>query len=181
MRHDLKDLLVRCALVSPEQVHWAIESTRGSACTWLEALLLVGALDEEHVCQCVSTEVCLPRCDLQRLANLPEDVVRRIPMEVAVEHRVLPLWVEPDGDLRVAMIDPLDSEALEEVQFFAGRRLLREVAIATALAWALHHYHGMRSALWPRLTRSQSAGGVTHPTLLRAVPPSAAHGQGSGA
>ncbi len=157
MRTDLKALLIRHMLITKEQVDWATESTRGSRCTWLEQLLLLGVLNEERVCECVSMQVCVPRCDLRRLANLPADVVARIPAEVAVEHRVVPMWVEPDGDLRVGMLDPLDSEALEEVQFFAGRRVLREVAVATAMAWALHHYHGVRSALWPRVLKKSLA------------------------
>ena len=140
-------------LVTQEQIDWATEATRGSRCTWLEQLLLVGLVNEERVCECVSAQACVPRCDLQRLANLPIDVVARLPAEVAVEHRVVPLWLEPDGDLRIGMIDPLDSVAVDEVQFFAGRRVLREVVAATALAWALHHYHGVRSALWPRVMR----------------------------
>jgi Type II secretion system (T2SS), protein E, N-terminal domain len=150
MHSDLKELLIRHMLVTREQVDWATQSARGSRCTWLEQLLVLGILNEERVCECVSTQVCLPRCDPRRLANLPADVVARLPADVAVEHRVLPLWLEPDGDLRIGMIDPLDQAAFEEVQFFAGRRVLREVVAATALAWALHHYHGVRSALWPR-------------------------------
>jgi hypothetical protein len=164
MRNDLKALLIRQMLVTKEQIDWATEATRGSRSTWLEQLLLVGLLNDELVCAAASAQACVPRFDDRQMGHLPIDVVARLPAEVAAEHRVLPLGLEPDGDLRIAMIDPLDSAAIEEVQFFAGRPLLREVVRATALAWALHHYHGVRSALWPRVTRrSQPLAAVGAP------------------
>jgi hypothetical protein len=163
MRNDLlKALLLRQLLVTQEQLDWAVEASRAGRCTWLEQLFLVGVVNEEHVCAAVSAQACVPRFDDRKLGQLPIDVVGRLPAEVAAEHRVLPLAVEADGDLRVAMINPLDSHAVEEVQFFAGRPILREVVVASALAWALHHYHGVRSALWPRAQRrSQEMAAVS--------------------
>jgi type IV pilus assembly protein PilB len=150
MRCDLKALLLRQMLVTKEQIDWAVESSRGSRSTWLEQMVLHGLLNEERVSECVAAQACVPRCDLRRLAELPIAVVARLPAEVAVEHRVVPLGLEPDGDLLIGMVNPFDLEAVEEVQFFAGRPVMREVVTPTALAWALHHYHGVRSALWPR-------------------------------
>lgn len=163
MRNDLKALLIRQLLVTKEQIDWATDATRGSRSTWLEQLLLVGLLDEELVCAVASAQACVPRFDDRKLGRLPIDVVARLPAEVAIEHRVLPLGLEPEGDMRIAMIDPLDTAALEEVQFFAGRPILREVVRATALAWALHHYHGVRSALWPRVTRRSAPMDAVEP------------------
>ena len=163
MRYDLKALLIREMLVTKEQIDWAIDATRGSRSTWLEQLLLVGLVNEELVCAVVSAQACVPRFDDRKLGMLPVDVVARLPVEVATEHRVLPLALEPDGDMRIAMIDPLDTTALEEVQFFAGRPILREVVRATALAWALYHYHGVRSALWPQVTRRSAPMAVAEP------------------
>jgi hypothetical protein len=157
MQNDLKALLVRQSLVTTEQIDWAVDATRGSRCTWLEQLLLLGMLDEERVCAAISAQACVPRTDPRKLPHLPIDVIARLPAEVAVEHRVLPIGLEADGDLHIGMVDPLDSTAVEEIQFFAGRPLLRQVVPASALAWALHHFHGVRSALWPRVTRRAQA------------------------
>jgi hypothetical protein len=180
MRYDLKSLLVRRGLATQERVDWATEMTRGTDGNWLEHLVSLALVDEEKVCECVSTEVCVPRCDPLRLANLSHDVLGRIPSEVAVEYRALPVLLEPDGDLRVVMMDPLDQIALEEIEFFAGRRILREVVIATALGWAMHNYYGLRTALWPRGARrphlvvdhaekQEAAETVTPPEILRAL------------
>jgi hypothetical protein len=156
MRSELKELLIRQNLVSREQVDWATQTTQGSGCTWLEQLLLHGLVDEERVCEHASAQACVPRADLQRLGNIGPDVVARLPADVAVEHRVMPLGLESDGDLRVGLVDPLDAATVDEVQFFAGRRVLREALAASAVAWALHRYHGVASALYPRAPRRRS-------------------------
>jgi hypothetical protein len=157
--HDLQTLLVRHALVTPDQLTWAIGAARGGDRTWLEQLLLRGLVDEELLCRWVSHDLCVPWCNHAQLTALSYDVMQLLPTEVAVEHRALPLWVEPDGDLHVAMTDPCDPVAIEEVHFFAGRRLVREVAIASAIAWGLYHYYGVCTALWPR-TCSNASGGA---------------------
>jgi hypothetical protein len=144
-------------IVTAEQIEWAVESARANRSTWLEQLVALGLVDEERVCATISAQACVSRTDPRTLPHLPIDLVARLPAEVAIEHRVIPLGIEADGDLRVAMVDPLDSHAVEEVQFFAGRPVIREVIAASALAWALHYYHGVHSVLWPRsVTKTQT-------------------------
>lgn len=152
--------MVRREVITPEQLAWAIEAARGSRRTWLEELLLFGVLDECLLCRWVSSELHVPCCNATVLAELRDDVLQMLPADVAVEHRALPLGFEADGDLHVAMIDPCDAVALEELRFFTGRRLVREVAVATAVAWALHRYYGARTALWPRHGPTTIQGGV---------------------
>jgi Type II secretion system (T2SS), protein E, N-terminal domain len=148
MDRNIRTLLVRHALVSEAQIARAALFTHEGGTTWLEELLLSGLLDEERLCACVSAETGLPRCGREELAHLRDELVTTIPAEVATEHRVVPLGVQADGRLRVAMVDPLDSRAFEEVQFFSGRRLVREVALASSIAWALHQYFGAPVMRW---------------------------------
>ena len=54
--------------------------------------------------------------------------------------------------------------ALEELQFFAGTRVMREVVVPTAHAWALHRYYGVPSVLWPSTLESPA------PVLEAATP-----------
>lgn len=91
----------------------------------------------------------MPECDLHGLASVPPAIQALIPGDLAIEHRMVPIGLEPDGDVCVAMSDPFDLRAVREVEFFIGRRVLREVAASTPIAWALSAYYGARCALWP--------------------------------
>lgn len=147
---QLQSILVEQHLVTPDQMQYTLETAAGDGdFTWLELLLLWHLVEEQHVLVHIEAAAKVPRCDLERLSHIPHDVLALVPSDVAIEHRVVPIAVEPDGDLRIAMVDPTDEAAVEELEFFCDRRILREAAPATAVAWALHNYYGVNSALWP--------------------------------
>jgi hypothetical protein len=161
MSHDLKSVLLRNGLVSPELMNRAIAETSGTTTTWLEQLIKQRAVSEEAVAACAGRAAFVPLCDLDRLELVPNEIIAEVPWDLAIEHRLVPLAVEADNDLRVAMVDPLDEVANTELEFFLGRRLLREVAPARALAWALNKYYHAETALWP------ARGAVSNPAIVR--------------
>jgi len=135
-------------VLTDDQVGHAIPMARGTSTTWIEHLLLTGMVDDAEIAKRVGAYVAVPSCVLARLVAAPRDALQLLPMDMAVEHRAVPVWVEPDGDVCVAMVDPTDERALNELTFFTGRRVLREVARATGIAWALHAHYGADTALW---------------------------------
>ncbi len=152
MKRDLTmQALLDHDVISVAELDSAIHATRGTRSNWLEQLVLLGRLDEEAFCMCMSRALLVPRCDPRRLARIPRQVLQGLPLETILEHQVLPVWQDHEGDLHVAMVQPVDSVRWEEIQFFASgqRRLMREIIGPTAMAWAFHHYFGVESTLWP--------------------------------
>jgi hypothetical protein len=147
---DLQTFLIDQEIVTVEQVRHAVAATLGTDYTWLDYLLLSQQLCERELARRVGAHARAPACCLDRLSAVPRDVLAQLPRDLAVEHRMIPLWVEPDGDLCVAMIDPTDTRAVDEVAFFTQRTILREVAPATPIGWALSTYYGAPNPLWPR-------------------------------
>lgn len=140
---ELQLFLADRGLVAPEEIRAAEETARGTASSWLEQLILAGMLDEEKVCQEVARTYRLSRCPRSALAAVPAAVIALLPPEIAAEHHAVPIEPDADGDLRLAMQDPTDMDAVTEIQFFTGRRVIREVARATDVAKALHRYYGV--------------------------------------
>jgi hypothetical protein len=144
--------LVRRGVLSMEDVGAAKAAVLGTRATWLERLVLTGTIDGEAIVGPLSAELRVPRCDPQVLANVPSSVIARLPSEVACEHRMVPVGVDGEGYLHVAMEDPSDEMALDEAGFFAGcGALQRQVASAAAIGWALHRYYGFETPLWRAL------------------------------
>lgn len=139
---DLEDLLVNRSIATPMQIRSAVTASRCNGHSWVEHLVLGGVVDDRTLCRCIAELARVPPCDDVRLARVPPQVLALVPGDLAIEHRLVPVWVDADGDLSVAMLDPLDREAIEEVGFFVGRRLMRMVARASSLNWALHAYYG---------------------------------------
>jgi hypothetical protein len=147
--HDLPSLLTDEALATDAQIRAAVAATAGTTTTWLEYLVSTGALDEVAVVHASSRVAGVPVSDLHRLATVAPELQRLLPGDLAIEHRMIPLGLEADGDLCVAMADPFDLTGVREVEFFIGRGVVREIAAATPIAWALNAYYGARCALWP--------------------------------
>lgn len=143
----LQKIVILNDLATLHEVRRAMFLTQTTRHTWLDELVRGGRFDEERYLDLVSNQLYVPRCDVRRLERIPRDVLRALPPETAVEHRVIPLWISTDGDLHAVVADPTDQRALEEVEFFAGRRLMRELARPSHFNAALEHYYGVPNVL----------------------------------
>ena len=143
----LQKIVILNGLASLHDVRRAMFLTQTTRHTWLDELVRTGGFDEERYVDLVGAQLYIPRCDLRRLQRIPRDVLSVLPAETAIEHRVIPLWLETDGDLHAVVADPTDRRALEEVEFFAGRRVMRELAVPSAVNAALRHYYGVPNVL----------------------------------
>lgn len=163
---ELQSVLIRTGMLSADLLDRVIADTSGTTTTWLEHLVKHRLVAEEAIASCAGRAAFVPLCDLDRLELVPNEVIAQVPWDLAIEHRLVPLYSEADQDLRVAMVDPCNEWANLELEFFLGRRLLREVAPVRAMAWALHKYYNAETSLWPaRTTHSQPA--VARPGTAR--------------
>lgn len=62
------------------------------------------------------------RFDLKTI-EIPDEVLAHVPGQIARDHLVLPLMLEDDGTLIVAMVDPMDLVALDKLQFICNREI----------------------------------------------------------
>ncbi len=93
------------------------------------------------------------------LARLSPKVVAAIPSDMAIELRAIPVSLDGDNNLTVAMSDPSDRHAVDEISFFTGTYVVRAVATQMQIAWCLAHYYGHVTQLGARLMQPQRSGG----------------------
>lgn len=141
MAHSIGELLVRRGVVSADALTHAMKSKAMQGGTLGEHLVRSGAIDEETLAAFFHRHLVLPRIASARLEHISPAVLRLVPAEVAVEFRVMPVAVDRDGSLLVAMADPSDNHAVEELAFFVDAFILRGVATQSALRVAIaRHY-----------------------------------------
>lgn len=80
----------------------------------------------------LATKYGVPAIDLTQIAIVLEDL-DPVPREVAERHLILPVSVRQDR-MYVAMGNPNDKRAIEELEFVTGKRLVRYVAPPRLLA-----------------------------------------------
>ena len=168
MADDAGALLVRSGLVSTS----ALDDARGrlevSGGTIGEQLVVSGAISDDALTDFYRSRLLVPQVNPNTLARLPIKVVATIPSDMAIELRAIPVALDDDNNLTVAMGDPSDSHAVDEIGWFTGTYVVRAVATQMQIAWCLAHYYGHVTALGQRLMQSTGAAAAPVSPPVRA-------------
>lgn len=166
---DAGSLLVRAGLIEREALEAARAALSSAGGTLAEQLVLAGAVEDETLTQFYRDRLLVPRVSDSRLHGLESRVIAKIPGDMAVELRVVPVSIDREGSLTVAMSDPSDTHAVDELSFFSGHFVVRAVASQRQIAWCLAHYYGYVTDLGSRLLDDPPAAEVD-PELLATTP-----------
>jgi hypothetical protein len=120
-----------------------------------EALVVEGIVDDDKLTNFYKQRLLVPQVNPNTLARLPAKVVAVIPSEMAIELRAIPVSLDSDNNLTVAMSDPSDRHAVDEIAFFTGSYVVRAVATQMQIAWCLAHYYGHVTHLGQRLLQQR--------------------------
>ncbi|CAN5467582.1 hypothetical protein BH11MYX1_BH11MYX1_43590 [soil metagenome] len=154
---DAGALLVRSGLVTSSALDGARARAVEVGGTIGEQLVADGTVTDELLTDFYKSRLLVPQVNPNILARLPAKLVAVIPTDMAIELRVIPVSLDPDDNLTVAMSDPSDRHAVDEISFFTGAYVVRAVATQMQIAWCLAHYYGHITALGQRLLTPEAA------------------------
>jgi hypothetical protein len=167
---DAGALLVRAGLIPDHALAAARGSQRQAGGTLGEHLVAAGAVSDEALTEFYRSRLMVPQVSPTTLAKVPPAVIAILPRDMAVEHRVMPVSLDRDGNLTVAMSDPSDRHAVDEIGFFTGKYVVRAVATQMQLAWCLAHYYDYVTELAERLMQPAPAPAPAAPAAPAAAP-----------
>ncbi|MDB4954088.1 MAG: ral secretory system protein domain protein [Myxococcales bacterium] len=157
MADDAGALLVRSGLVSASSLDEARARVESLGGTLGEQLVTGGAVGDDALTEFYKSRLLVPQVNPNTLARLPTKVIATIPQDMAIELRVIPVSIDKDNNLTVAMSDPSDRHAVDEIGFFTGAYVVRAVATQMQIAWCLAHYYGHVTALGQKLLQPNAA------------------------
>jgi len=139
MRKRLGDYLVETGLIDAETLQKALDIQKTKNRRLGEILIDMGATDDEAIAEALAKQLKIPLIRLQD-REISEEVLSLVPSEVALTHLLIPVDVI-DNKLIVAMVNPLDRHAIEDVRFLSRMRV--EIGITThgALMEAFWRYY----------------------------------------
>lgn len=164
MADDAGALLVRSGLIRSDDLAAARIACADVGGTIGEHLVAAGLVADELLTEFYRSRLLVPQVNPNNLARLATALVAVIPADMAVELRVVPVAVDREGNLTVAMSDPSDRHAVDEISFFTGKYVVRAVATQMQIAWCLAHYYGHVTELGRRLLRPSRNGGAAADT-----------------
>lgn len=130
----LGELLVENEGVSPETLASALDSERRERERVGETLVRLGAATQDAVVRSLAVQLGLPVADAP--LELDPEIVSLVRPDLLEAHRLVPLSMSKRV-IRVAMADPLDLGAIDDVQFQTGRRVEPLVATPDAVDEAI--------------------------------------------
>lgn len=130
----LGKLLVAHEGVDPAALEAALEDERSPRERLGETLVRLGATTPEAVARSLAVQLAIPVAEAP--LEVDEEALSLVRPELLRAHRLIPLSLSKRV-VRVAMADPLDLAAVDDVQFQTGRRVEPVVATETSVLEAL--------------------------------------------
>ncbi len=115
---DVGDLLVRAGKISPEQLQLGMDAQRANGGSLTAHLVKLGIVGESAVAEVLSDQYGIPLIELSNY-SLDDSAIALVPQNLALKHNVLPI-VKSDTTLTVAMVDPSNLVALNDIKFITG-------------------------------------------------------------
>jgi type IV pilus assembly protein PilB len=140
MAVKLGDLLLKQKLITQEQLETALKLQREEGGKIGEALVRVGAVSESDITETLSQQFGVPSIDLAHFEIDPA-IIKVVPGEVARKYGVLPVN-KTGATLTIAMGDPTNVFAMDDIKFMTGYNVEPVVASEIALRKAIDKHYG---------------------------------------
>ena len=138
----LGELLEARGRIDREALFKAMRHQRAAGGRIGTCLLELDLVAEDELLSILSEQAKLPFVEADALRSIPEDTIRLVPAKVARARRAIPVR-SSGSQLYVAMIDPHDIAAQDELSFVSGRRVRPQVATEVRIYEALARYYGV--------------------------------------
>jgi type IV pilus assembly protein PilB len=131
MVRRLGDLLVAEGLITADQLRQALGEQKGKADKLGSVLVRQGFLTEEQLIGFLSRQYGIPSITLLNI-DIDPDTLRLVPVHIAKKYEVLPVK-RIGGTLTLAMSDPTNVFALDDIAFMTNLQILPVVAPQAAI------------------------------------------------
>jgi len=139
------EFLQKANLINQEQLERALEEQKSSGGRIGEHLIRLGYVTEEDILDCLSQQYGVPSINLHHF-EIDESIIRLIPADVARKYQFIPVS-KTGATLTVAMADPTNVFAMDDITFITGYRVEPVVASEEALREAIDKYYGTTHAM----------------------------------
>ena len=135
----LGELLVQEDLISPEQLETALAEQKVSGGRLSYHLSRLGYLEESELADILSRQYGVPSINLSEFEIDPE-VIKLAQREIVEKYKVIPIS-RADSSLIVAMVDPSNILAIDDLKFLTGYNIEAVVATEDSIMNAIEKYY----------------------------------------
>ena len=142
----LGDILVKTGMITTENIQSALAEQKVTGLRLGEILINKGYISELSLAETLCGQLELPFVSMVNI-HPSEQAMSKVPQNIAERLSVMPFEVTEDGKLKVAMSDPLNVYAIDELRVITNMKIDIEVATPSDINKAITGYYKMRSSL----------------------------------
>ena len=140
MSGRLGELLIKENLLTPDQLKQALDHQKTNGGRLGNALVKLGFLNDDDVTAMLSRQYGVPSINLAYFEVDP-GVIKLIPIDTALKYQVVPLS-RVGSSLTLAMVDPTNVFAMDDIKFMTGFNIEPVVASEAAIGEAIKKHYG---------------------------------------
>ena len=140
MSGKLGEILLKENLITPDQLKQALDHQKANGGRLGNSLVKLGFLNDDEVTAVLSRQYGVPSINLAYFEVDP-NVTKLIPMDTATKYQVLPLS-RVGSSLTLAMVDPTNVFAMDDIKFMTGFNIEPVVASEAAILEAIKKQYG---------------------------------------
>ena len=144
-RKRLGDLLVGASIIAEEQLMEALQEQKKTGFRLGDQLIAMNLVSEQQIIEVLEFQLGIPHVDLYK-QKIDRKLVNIITEELARKYQILPLK-KSNNRLMVAMADPLDYFALDDLRLSTGFEIDPAIAKKEELRLAINRYYGMQKSI----------------------------------
>src|SRR6516164_5606052 len=140
MSSRLGEILVKDSLISADQLKQALDYQKKNGGRLGTCLVKMGIVNDEDITAVLSRQYGVPSINL-KFYEVDPSVIKLVPQETAIRYQVVPLS-RVGSTLTIAMTDPTNVFAMDDIKFMTGFNVEPVVASETAIGEAIHKFYG---------------------------------------
>ncbi|MCK4461392.1 MAG: Flp pilus assembly complex ATPase component TadA, partial [candidate division Zixibacteria bacterium] len=145
MKKKIGDLLVERGFITQQQLEEGLREQAISGRRLGEVLVEKEYISEGQLLETISDRLGVPRISLDQMVLDPQ-VVQKVSVELARRYTLIPIF-EIGNTLTLAMADPLNIIAIDEIKYLTGASIKRAVALSSEIRTAIDEHYSVADSL----------------------------------
>jgi type IV pilus assembly protein PilB len=144
-KRKIGELLLEAGIITRQQLDEALQIQKKTGKKIGEILVEKGYITEDEILEVLEFQLGIPHVKLDQYVIDPE-VVNLVSESIARRHTLIPIQLK-DDKLVVAMADPLNIFAIEDVSIYSGKNVQPVIAKASEIKRQIERFYGKQEAL----------------------------------
>jgi type IV pilus assembly protein PilB len=140
MSSRLGEILIKESLITSDQLRQALEHQKAHGGRLGTCLMKLGFVSDDEITGVLSRQYGVPSINL-KYYEVEGSVIKLIPQDTALRYQIVPLS-RVGSTLTIAMTDPTNVFAMDDIKFMTGFNVEPVVASETAIAEAITKFYG---------------------------------------